>query len=347
MRGRRETLRASVFIAIAGLLLAAAVAGAGGAGTTSSSGASLRDRQSLLGSRSHAALLSLYSLDADLAAARARVAALAARLDEARAAEVRTKRDRAIARRAWSDSIAALGAHLRAIYEQDEPDAVAILFGATSIDDAMTRLAALERSALLNRQTIEQTRAAQRTLRALERKLAERTAELATLVAQARDSAAALARTRTQRVAYIASLRRQRQWTAQRIAQLDTVARESVARSQVVSTQQQQEAAAVPTPSPAPTPTQPPATPGQTLTVTATGYSLSGTTATGLPVGPGIVAVDPSLIPLGTRMTIPGYGEGVAADTGSAVHGATIDVWFATPPEALAWGRRTVTITLH
>jgi 3D (Asp-Asp-Asp) domain-containing protein len=46
-------------------------------------------------------------------------------------------------------------------------------------------------------------------------------------------------------------------------------------------------------------------------------------------------------------MTIPGYGEGVAADTGSAVQGAAIDLWFPSEAEALAWGRRTVTITLN
>jgi len=66
-----------------------------------------------------------------------------------------------------------------------------------------------------------------------------------------------------------------------------------------------------------------------------------------MPVGWGIIAVDPSVIPLGTRMEIPGYGTGVAADTGSAVQGATIDLWFPTSAQALAWGRRTVTITLY
>jgi 3D (Asp-Asp-Asp) domain-containing protein len=86
---------------------------------------------------------------------------------------------------------------------------------------------------------------------------------------------------------------------------------------------------------------------GGTLTVSSTGYSLKGHTATGLPVGWGIVAVDPSVIPLGTKLTIPGYGEGVAADVGSGVHGATIDLWFPTLAQARAWGRRTVTITLH
>jgi 3D (Asp-Asp-Asp) domain-containing protein len=94
-------------------------------------------------------------------------------------------------------------------------------------------------------------------------------------------------------------------------------------------------------------PTTPPAAAPGTLTVTATGYSLPGRTATGMPVGFGVVAVDPAVIPLGTSMTVPGYGEGVAADTGSAVTGNTIDLWFPTLADAMAWGRRTVTITLH
>ncbi len=83
------------------------------------------------------------------------------------------------------------------------------------------------------------------------------------------------------------------------------------------------------------------------MTVSATGYALPGTTATGIPVGWGVVAVDPNVIPLGTRMYIPGYGEGVAADTGGAVDGREIDLWFPTRAQALAWGRRTVTITIH
>ena len=52
------------------------------------------------------------------------------------------------------------------------------------------------------------------------------------------------------------------------------------------------------------------------------------------------------MIPLGTRITIPGYGTAIAADTGGSVQGSVIDIWFATEEEAHAWGRRTVTITL-
>ena len=52
----------------------------------------------------------------------------------------------------------------------------------------------------------------------------------------------------------------------------------------------------------------------------------------------GVVAVDPSVIPLGT---------GIAADTGGSVHGNVIDLWFPTLQQARAWGRQTITITIH
>jgi 3D (Asp-Asp-Asp) domain-containing protein len=90
-----------------------------------------------------------------------------------------------------------------------------------------------------------------------------------------------------------------------------------------------------------------PAAGGHVISVSATGYSLPGRTATGLPVGWGVVAVDPSVIPLGTHMTIPGYGDAVAADTGGAVVGSSIDLWFPSTAQAQAWGRRTVTISLR
>jgi len=53
-----------------------------------------------------------------------------------------------------------------------------------------------------------------------------------------------------------------------------------------------------------------------------------GITATGVPVTHGVVAVDPNVIPLGTRMYIPGYGPGVAADTGGGISGNMIDLGY-------------------
>jgi 3D (Asp-Asp-Asp) domain-containing protein len=76
-------------------------------------------------------------------------------------------------------------------------------------------------------------------------------------------------------------------------------------------------------------------------------YCGEGTTASGLPVGWGIVAVDPAVIPLGTKLYVPGYGNGVAADTGSAIKGMIIDVWFPTCAQARAWGRKRLTVTVY
>ena len=86
--------------------------------------------------------------------------------------------------------------------------------------------------------------------------------------------------------------------------------------------------------------------PGTTLSVASTAYSLPGHTASGLPVGQGMCAVDPRVIPLGTRFDVPGYGSCVAADTGSAIIGATIDIWV---PDARGGGdgRQTITITFR
>ncbi|MFC7442265.1 3D domain-containing protein [Laceyella putida] len=84
-----------------------------------------------------------------------------------------------------------------------------------------------------------------------------------------------------------------------------------------------------------------------TLTVEATGYTHTGSrTATGTYPKRGTIAVDPDVIPLGTKLYIPGYGYGVAEDTGGAVNGKIIDLFFETRAECIKWGRRTVTIKI-
>ena len=83
------------------------------------------------------------------------------------------------------------------------------------------------------------------------------------------------------------------------------------------------------------------------LKVDAVAYHLPGRTALGVPVGKGVVAVDPTLIPLGSRMHVPGYGKSIAADVGTAIKGRIIDLWMPTNAAARKWGRRTVTITVY
>lgn len=85
------------------------------------------------------------------------------------------------------------------------------------------------------------------------------------------------------------------------------------------------------------------------LSMIATAYTAgcagcSGITATGYRAGHGIVAVDPRVIPLGTRLFIPGYGPAVAGDTGGAIIGNRIDLGFNSLHDALRFGRRPVTV---
>lgn len=74
------------------------------------------------------------------------------------------------------------------------------------------------------------------------------------------------------------------------------------------------------------------------------GGACSGVTATGRPAGRGIVAVDPRVIPLGSRLYIPGYGYAIAGDTGGAIVGYRIDLGYTSDRDAMLFGRRAVTV---
>lgn len=69
-----------------------------------------------------------------------------------------------------------------------------------------------------------------------------------------------------------------------------------------------------------------------------------GITATGIPATYGVAAVDPAVIPLGSRLYIPGYGEAIAADTGGAIYGNRIDLCMESYSECMNFGRRYVTV---
>ena len=70
----------------------------------------------------------------------------------------------------------------------------------------------------------------------------------------------------------------------------------------------------------------------------------TGITATGTKAGVGTVAVDPKVIPLGSKVYVPGYGVAVAADTGGAIKGNRVDVCYTTKNEAFSWGVKNVTV---
>jgi 3D (Asp-Asp-Asp) domain-containing protein len=91
------------------------------------------------------------------------------------------------------------------------------------------------------------------------------------------------------------------------------------------------------------------------LTMVATGYDSSWESNypyygqpsyIGLPLARGIVAVDPNVIPMGTRLYVEGYGEAIAADQGGAIKGNRIDLYFDSRQEAMNWGIKTVQVTI-
>jgi 3D (Asp-Asp-Asp) domain-containing protein len=77
----------------------------------------------------------------------------------------------------------------------------------------------------------------------------------------------------------------------------------------------------------------------------ASAYTHTGNrTATGVLPYYGVVSVDPSVIPLGAKMYVEGYGYATALDKGKAIKGDRIDLFFNTRKEALDWGLRRVTV---
>lgn len=69
-------------------------------------------------------------------------------------------------------------------------------------------------------------------------------------------------------------------------------------------------------------------------------------TATGSIPNTGTIAVDPKIIPLGSKIYVPGYGWGKALDTGYSIKGNMIDIWLPTYEQCIKWGRKKLTITV-
>jgi 3D (Asp-Asp-Asp) domain-containing protein/peptidoglycan hydrolase CwlO-like protein len=292
----------------------------------------------------------LYEIYADdTAIARARVAA-----DEVTAQVAlidrglsRARLERSLARNALHSAQNRLAARLAAWYRQGAPpDAVEIFLGARSLSSAIDQVQLWHRATHMDNSVIEQTTRARARYTLATRSLASARASASehhdALLARIGELESA----RNARADLLDSLRQQaRAAERRRIAELAQRAAKATRRSASISPP----AASDPTPivqlAPAPPSTNPPVHSGNTLLVSSTAYALPGRTATGLPVGQGMCAVDPAVIPLGTRFDVPGYGSCLAADTGSAIVGARIDVWVPTEAAAAGWGRRDVTIT--
>ena len=312
--------------ALAFVAASAALAAPGGSsGRPDRVGSTTQD----LSSRTQQALLSLYSLDSQLQGWRARLASLQTAAANLRKQRVALRSELVADRASLRTGQHRLAAELRLEYERGNVSSLAVVLGAKSLSGALDQLDALSRIQDQSREIVAAAAAAHVRLLRSQHRLATEERRLERSLAAARQAEERLAAAVASRAAYISSLRAQERLRA---AQVRSVVTQAHAAQQKSQTLQQ--------------PTTSAPTGKRQLTVSATCYDLSGRTATGMPVGQGVVAVDPSVIPLGTRMYVPGYGNGVAADVGGGIKGDTIDLWM-TPSQCAAWGRRTVTITIY
>jgi 3D (Asp-Asp-Asp) domain-containing protein len=328
-------------------LLGLAAAGAATVFVPVSSGASPKpsigrlqaDRNAVEHER-RAAVLDLYSLDSGLARTADHLALLRTRERSLRRERATLQRELRIARRGTLALQRHLAQRLRVLYDRGSPGTLDVIFGATSLDDATAQLDNLDHMTSLDNELIGRLHAT-RTLEVRTRALlAARARGLDRAIRSARAEAASLAGARAARTAYLERLATRAAYDAAQITRLESLAQAAEAKSEALTvTHHTLSSASDATPAPQ-------AGPGS-VTVVATGYCLAGRTATGIPVGWGVAAVDPSVIPLGTKMTIPGYGEAVAADTGGAIRGGRVDLWFPTCAQAGGWGTRSVTIVVH
>lgn len=319
----------------------------------------LRARAAALQDAERAALLQLYAAESSLARARGEETRLAARSRALAEEESLASRRARIVGRSLAASQARVARILRDLYVEGDVDPIAVILGAASLDELVTGLESLDRAAEQNRRLVREAQGRTTELLGLRARLAERRRALNAARADAHAATAHLADAAARRAATVSSLRRAGALTGQRLvalqaraqaaqrasATLVAAAAAAASRSSAapVMTTEAETAPAVAETAPA----VQVSSRDRTLVVDAVAYHLPGNTASGLPVGKGVIAVDPLVIPLGTRVFVPGYGAAVAADTGTAIKGNIIDLWMPSTAEARAWGRRTVTITVY
>ncbi|MGH3054368.1 MAG: hypothetical protein ACRDL7_05260, partial [Gaiellaceae bacterium] len=255
------------------LTLTAASAALAAPGTANRGGASAIDTATQqLDTRAHQALLSLYALDSRLQAWRTRLASL-----ESAAAALRQRRT--ILRNELGADQASLKAGqrrlavaLRALYEGGNVDPVAVVLGAKSLGAGLSQLDGMARVAEQSRQIVTATSAAHRRLLESQRRLTADGRRLERSLSAARQAEERLAAAAASRAAYVSSLQAQATLRAAQVRSVEAQAQAARQRSQPL-----QQTASAPTGK-------------RQLTVSATCYDLSGRTATGMPVGHGVVA---------------------------------------------------------
>lgn len=319
----------------------------GCAAATSAGAPGPADRLESLTRVQRSAELELYAAESAVARARATAVRLERRRRAVGARVARTRRHVDAVRGSLHATERRVATLLRRLYVEGDADPIAVLLGARSLPAMLAGLDELERTTHANRGIAAELRVRSRTLRARLVHLAQVRRQLTDVERRAGATLAASERAAASRRATVASIRSRAGVTRARLAAIEArakAAQRATARIERQSARTPAPRVEAPTAAAARTPAAPRT---RTLVVDAVAYHLPGRTASGLSVGVGVIAVDPTVIPLGTRVLVPGYGAAVAADVGSAIKGTIIDLWMPSTAAARAWGRRTVTITVY
>ena len=352
-------------LAAAALVFAVLAIPALGVADSGRSTPSLRAQAAALAAKSRSATLGLYALDQQLANADARLQSLRAQTATLRGRRASLALRLAIARRGATIAQQRLGSHVRALYERGDVSTLEVVFGASSLDDALTSIDDLHRMA---RQDAEVLAAVKATRAQLTRAAANLAAQAAALrdgdprssrnrrlahplagraerlhrvtVAAAEPDAGADRGRRRPREGRAGPNRRDHARTSKRGPQRPRPRRRRPWRS--TRPRRRRTATVLPPTSPVA------ATPGERR-ADRDGDRLRdpGQNRDGSGHRLGHRRGRPDGDPARNAHDRPGYGEAVAADIGSGVVGDSIDLWFPTVAQANAWGRRTVTIVLH
>ena len=223
MPGETRKLRAWPIVLGTLLALSSLVPGtvaADSASSTKERASQLSQQNADLAGRSRGALLDLYALDSKLAREQARLVALRIRTAEIHAERAAAQQRLSVARHSLKVSQDALARRLQLLYEQGDSDPLAVVLGASSVDEALSSLDSLDRLADQDRLVIEQTRKAKQQLTRITRALAKRQLELQGLADQAAQSTLQLEQARAERSSYLAGLASQRRLNAAAISSL-------------------------------------------------------------------------------------------------------------------------------
>ena len=233
-------------VAIAGLCLLA-ITPAGATGPTATIG-QLQTADANLASKSRAAVLQLYSLDARLSTAQTRLATLRLDLRKLEQQQGWIVHERRIATLDTRLSQQRLASRLRFIYDHGTTTSLDILMGSESLGDALTQLDDVNKVAASNADVLGQVQSSRRHLFALPRTLAAHRRTIEAASAEAASTVSQLEQLGQARAGYIDDLAQQRSLDAQQITALTAQAQAASTRAQTMTsnaTSRTQQAAAV------------------------------------------------------------------------------------------------------